>query len=66
MNSEQLYYKVENKDCDLYKRAFEFLAMEEKLREIQKKTIESLLPKFSKYKCEKGFNRIVCERRTEV
>ena len=21
MNSEQLYYKVENKDCDLFKRA---------------------------------------------
>lgn len=59
MNSERLYYKVENKDCDLYKRAFEFLAMEEKLREIQRKTIESELPKFSKYKCEKGFNRIV-------
>lgn len=59
MNSEQLYYKVENKDCDLYKRANEFLAMEEKLRETQRKTIESLLPKFSKYRGVKGFNRIV-------
>lgn len=58
-NSEQLYYKVENKDSDLFKRASEFLAMEENLREIQKKTIESQLPKFSKYKGEKGFNRIV-------
>ena len=48
LNSEQLYYKVENKDCDLYKRANEFLAMEEKLRETQRKTIESELPKFSK------------------
>ena len=28
MDSEQLYYKVENKDCDLFKRANEFLAME--------------------------------------
>ena len=55
---EQLYYKVENKDCDLFKRANEFLAMEEKLRETQRKTIESELPKFSKYKCLKGFNRI--------
>ena len=59
MNSEQLYYKVENKDCDLYKRANEFLAIEAKLRETQRKTIESLLPKFSKYKGVKGFNRIV-------
>lgn len=59
MNSEQLYYKVENKDCDLFKRANEFLAMEEKLRETQRKAIESELPKFSKYKGVKGFNRIV-------
>lgn len=59
INLEQIYYKVENKDSDLYKRANEFLAMEEELREIQKKTIESKLPKFSKYKGEKGFNRIV-------
>ena len=57
--SVQLYYKVENKDCDLFKKANEFLAMEEKLREIQRRTIESELPKFSKYKCVKGFNRIV-------
>lgn len=57
--SVQLYYKVENKDSNLYKRANEFLSMEEKLREIQKKTIESKVPKFSKYRGEKGFNRIV-------
>ena len=57
--SEQLYYKVENKDCDLYKRANEFLAMEEKLRETQRNAIESKVPKFSKYKARKGFNRIV-------
>ena len=37
MDSEQLYYKVENKDCDLFKRANEFLAMEKKLRETQRK-----------------------------
>ena len=49
INLEQIYYKVENKDNDLFKRANEFLAMEENLREIQKKTIESQLPKFSKY-----------------
>ena len=59
MNSERLYYKVENKDCDLFKRANEFLAMEEKLREIQRRTIESELPKFSKYKGVRGFYRIV-------
>ena len=57
--SVQLYYKVENKDSDLFKRASEFLAMEEKLREIQRNTIESQLPKFSKYKGEIGFDRIV-------
>ena len=57
--SVQLYYKVENKDSDLYKRANEFLVMEDKLREIQRKTIESKVPKFSKYKARKGFNRIV-------
>ena len=59
INLEQIYYKVENKDSDLFKRANKFLAMEENLREIQKKTIESQLPKFSKYKGEKSFNRIV-------
>lgn len=57
--SVQLYYKVENKDSDLYKRANEFLAMEENLREAQRKAIESKVPKFSKYKGAKGFNRIV-------
>ena len=59
INSVQLYYKVKNKDSDLYKRANEFLSMEEKLREIQRKTIESQLPKFSKCKGIKAFNRIM-------
>lgn len=59
INLERIYYKVENKDSALFKRANEFLAMEEKLREIQRRTIESELPKFSKCKGEKGFNRIV-------
>ena len=59
INLEQIYYKVENKDSELFKRANVFLAKEEELREIQRKTIESKLPKFSKYKGEKGFNRIV-------
>ena len=57
--SVQLYYKVENKDSDLFKRANEFLAMEENLREIQRNAIESKVPKFSKYQARKGFNRIV-------
>ena len=59
INLEQIYYKVENKDSELFKRANVFLAMEEELREIQRKTIESKLPKFSKYQFLKGFNRIV-------
>lgn len=59
INLEPIYYKVENKDSELFKRANVFLAKEEELREIQRKTIESKLPKFSKYKGRKGFNRIV-------
>lgn len=59
INLERIYYKVENKDSALYKRANEFLTMEEKLREIQRNAIESKVPKFSKYKARKGFNRIV-------
>ena len=58
INLEQIYYKVENKDSELFKRANVFLAKEEELREIQRKSIESKVPKFSKYKCLKGFNRI--------
>ena len=56
--SVQLYYKVENKDSDLFKRANEFLAMEEKLREVQRQALESQIPEFSKFKGRKGFNRI--------
>ena len=59
INLEHIYYKVDNKDSTLYKRANEFLAMEEKLRETQRKAIESKVPKFSKHKAAKGFNRIV-------
>lgn len=59
INLERIYYKVENKDSALYKRANEFLTMEEKLREIQRKAIESKVPKFSKFKGIKGFIRIV-------
>ena len=57
--TERLYYKIENKDSDLFKKANEFLAMEDKLRETQRKAIESKVPKFSKFKWSKGFNRIV-------
>ena len=59
INLERIYYKVENKDSALYKKANDFLAMEEKLRETQRNAIESKVPKFSKYKGAKGFNRIV-------
>ena len=31
INSVQLYYKIKNKDSDLYKRANEFLSMEKKI-----------------------------------
>ena len=59
INLERIYYKVKNKDSALYKKAKEFLAMEEKLRETQREAIESKVPKFSKYKGRKGFNRII-------
>ena len=57
--SERCFYKIEQKDCGLFKKASEFLDMEEELREIQKKTIESQLPKFSMYQGQRGFTRIV-------
>ena len=57
--SERCYYKVENKESDLYKRTSEFLAKEDQLRDFQKKSIIAKVPKFSEYKGERGFNRII-------
>ena len=55
---ERCYYKVENKESDLFKRSSEFLAMESLLWYFQNKSIVAKVPKFSQYKGEKGFNRI--------
>lgn len=57
--SEQCYYKVENKDSGLFKKASEFLTMEEELRKKQREAIVARVPKFKTYQGEKGFNRIV-------
>lgn len=57
--SEQIYYKVENKDSELFKNASEFLAMEDRLREEQKAAVIAKVPKFKTYRGEKGFDRIV-------
>lgn len=57
--SERCYYKVENIDSALFKKANEFLDMEDQLRQTQKKEIEARLPKFSMYKGQRGFSRIV-------
>ena len=56
---EIIYFKVENKDSDLFKKANEFLAKEDRLRDEQKKSIVAKVPKFKTYMGERGFNRIV-------
>ena len=55
---ERCYYKVENTDCDLFKKTSEFLDMENELISSQKKAVEEKLPKFSHYQGSKGFNRV--------
>ena len=55
---ERCYYKVENTDSDLFKKASEFLDMENELISYQKKAVEEKLPKFSYYQGSKGFNRV--------
>ena len=57
--SERIFYKVENKDSELFKKASEFLKVEDRLREEQKAAIEAKMPKFTTYRGQKGFNRIV-------
>lgn len=57
--SQRCYYKVEQQECELFKKASEFLAMEEELRTTQKKAIEERVPKFTTYRGSRGFNRII-------
>lgn len=57
--SKRCYYKVEDTNSILFKKANEFLDMEEQLRQKQKETIEALIPKFSLYRGERVFTRIV-------
>lgn len=55
----RIFYKVTDKDSDLYKKCSEFLQREAELRKAQKEAIEARVPKFKKYRGTKGFNRIV-------
>ena len=57
--SERCYYKVEDVDSNLFKKANEFLDMEHELIEAQRQAIENKVPKFSCYQGRKGFQRIV-------
>lgn len=57
--SERCYYKVDNKNCELFKKTSDFLSMEEELIEIQKKSVEEKVPKFSHYQGRRGFTRII-------
>lgn len=57
--SERCYYKVENTNSALFKKTNEFLDMEKQLRIKQKETVEAQIPKFSLYRGERGFTRIV-------
>ena len=56
--SERCYYKVEDANSELFKNASEFLNMEQELMDIQKKSVEEKVPKFSHYRSRRGFNRI--------
>lgn len=57
--SERCYYKVEDVDSDLFKKASEFLDMEEELINTQKQAIEKKVPEFSCYKGSRGFVRVI-------
>lgn len=57
--SERCYYKVEDVDSDLFKKASEFLDMEEELINTQKQAIEKKVPEFSCYKGSRGFERVI-------
>lgn len=56
---DRCYYKVSDQGCDLFKKTSEFLTMEEQLRQAQKEAIEARVPKFTTYRGERGFNRII-------
>lgn len=57
--SERCYYKVENIDSELFKKASEFLDMEKELINVQKQAIEKKVPKYSCYKGIMGFERVI-------
>lgn len=57
--SERCFYKVQNKESDLFKKASEFLHNENELRNIQDEVVKEKLPRFSYYKSMSGFTRII-------
>lgn len=56
---DRCYYKVEDVDSELFKKASEFLDMEKELINAQKQAVEKKVPKFSYYKGSWGFDRVV-------
>lgn len=57
--SQRCYYKVTDQNSELFKKSSEFLAMEDELRDKQKKAIRERVPKFTEFRGERGFNRIL-------
>lgn len=57
--SQRVYYKVTDQNSELFKKSSEFLQMEEELRANQKKVVEERVPKFTTYRGERGFHRII-------
>lgn len=57
--SQRCYYKVTDQNSKLFKKSSEFLTMEDELRDKQKKAIRERVPKFSEFRGERGFNRIL-------
>lgn len=55
---ERNYYKVTDTNCELFRKASEFLQMEQELRDTQKKAIKARVPKFTTCRVDRGFNRI--------
>lgn len=55
---EKSFYKVVNKECDLYKRASEFIENEQFLKNLQYTVIKNMVPEFSEVNVNKFFYRV--------
>lgn len=52
------YYKVTDKESELYKKANKFLNMEQEFRNTQNAAVKAKVPSFTLCQTETGFNRI--------